>query len=273
MSTSQFPFYLAGLIEGDGHFYSPARHRTNKGNTLYPSIQICFALKDLPLAQMVLAHLGHGSLCRTSGKQAYILTVIDREGCVALVHMINGKLRTSKCHQFSRFLTCLNERGYGNFVVGPKDTSPVFSNAWLAGFIEAAGCFEIRCTLTPPRRISPSFVIEQAYSHEEDRPLFTTISKSFLAPEPRIIQRKGKGEFWRIRTTSLAGNLCLLQYLKECSLAGAKYMDFRDWCQVVEMVREKKHLMDASFPIVLAIKKDFNDARTTFDWTHLKTFF
>jgi hypothetical protein len=49
-SNMQFAHYIAGLIEGDGTIHIPKSERSTKGNLNYPSIQIVFHLKDLPLA-------------------------------------------------------------------------------------------------------------------------------------------------------------------------------------------------------------------------------
>jgi len=48
-----FASYLTGLIEGDGTIIVPNTLRSSKGKLNYPSIQIVFHLKDLPLAQMI----------------------------------------------------------------------------------------------------------------------------------------------------------------------------------------------------------------------------
>lgn len=50
LSNLKFSSYLAGLIEGDGMIVVPKTERSAKGKTNYPSIQIVFHLKDLPLA-------------------------------------------------------------------------------------------------------------------------------------------------------------------------------------------------------------------------------
>lgn len=42
--------YLAGLIEGDGTIVVPTKDKTPKGISNYGYIQICFSIKDLPLA-------------------------------------------------------------------------------------------------------------------------------------------------------------------------------------------------------------------------------
>ena len=56
-----FSSYLAGLIEGDGTIHVPKTERSSKGNLNYPSIQIVFHLKDLPLALLIQKEIDHGS--------------------------------------------------------------------------------------------------------------------------------------------------------------------------------------------------------------------
>src|SRR5437868_8006498 len=93
---NKFSSYLAGLIEGDGTIIVPKTERSSKGVLNYPSIQIVFHLKDLPLALLIQKNLGHGSLSRKKGVNAYILTVNSKEGLLLLVSLINGNMRTPK---------------------------------------------------------------------------------------------------------------------------------------------------------------------------------
>ena len=52
-SNTEFDHYLAGLIEGDGSIHVPKAERSSKGKVNYPSIQLVFHLKDLPLALLI----------------------------------------------------------------------------------------------------------------------------------------------------------------------------------------------------------------------------
>lgn len=57
LSYLNFSFYLAGLIEGYGTIVVPKTERSAKDKINYPSIQIVFHLKDLPLALMIQKEL------------------------------------------------------------------------------------------------------------------------------------------------------------------------------------------------------------------------
>ena len=71
--NSNFISYLTGLIEGDGTIIVPKTERSPKGKLNYPSIQIVFHKKDLPLALLIQKNLGFGSLISKKGVNAYIL--------------------------------------------------------------------------------------------------------------------------------------------------------------------------------------------------------
>jgi hypothetical protein len=60
--NNNFRSYLTGLIEGDGTIIVPKTDRSSKGKINYPSIQIVFHLKDLPLALLIQKNLGFGAL-------------------------------------------------------------------------------------------------------------------------------------------------------------------------------------------------------------------
>lgn len=152
--------YLAGLIEGDGAIIVPSSIRSPKGKLNYPSIQVVFHLKDLPLALTILKAIGQGSLQRVKGAQAYILYINSLPGVVKVVELINGKMRTPKVAALHRLISYFNLNREYNFPLLPVDTSPFESNAWFAGFVEADGSFYIRTTETP-LRIAPQFVLEQ----------------------------------------------------------------------------------------------------------------
>ena len=67
-------------LEGDGTIIVPAQatERSQKGKLNYPSIQIVFQLKDLPLALVIQKELDLGSLHRKKGVNAYILSINSR---------------------------------------------------------------------------------------------------------------------------------------------------------------------------------------------------
>jgi len=97
-------YYLTGLIEGDGTIIVPLTERSQKGKLNYPSIQIAFHLKDLPLALIIQKSIGHGSVSRKKGLNAYTYTVNSVEGIQLIINLVNGKMRTNKIYALHRLI-------------------------------------------------------------------------------------------------------------------------------------------------------------------------
>jgi len=129
LSTLPFSAYLAGLIEGDGTIIVPKTLRSPKGKLNYPSIQIVFHLKDLPLALIIQKELGFGSISRKKGVNAYILTINSYEGLLFVISLINGNMRTPKIYSLYELIDFYNNSKKTNIEKKPLDNSPLQSNA------------------------------------------------------------------------------------------------------------------------------------------------
>jgi hypothetical protein len=101
---TRFASYLAGLIEGDGTIIVPKTERSAKGQLNYPSIQIVFDLRDFPLALIIQSKLGHGSISKKKGSNAYVLSINKSEGVILVTNVINGYLRTPKIYALYRLI-------------------------------------------------------------------------------------------------------------------------------------------------------------------------
>ena len=100
---SHLPF-LAG---GDGTIVVPTTLRSPKGKLNYPSIQIVFQLKDLPLALVIQKELGLGS-----GVNAYILSINSYQGLILLINLLNGNMKTPKIYSLYNLIDFYKDRVY-----------------------------------------------------------------------------------------------------------------------------------------------------------------
>ena len=105
----------------------------------YPSIQIVFHLKDLPLALMIQKELGFGSVSRKKGVNAYILTINNYESILSIISLINGNMRTPKINSLYKLIDFYQDNI--NIEKKPLNNKPLESNAWLSGFLETDGSF------------------------------------------------------------------------------------------------------------------------------------
>ena len=231
LSDLNFSSYLSGLIEGDGTIIVPKTERSTKGKLNYPSIQIAFHLKDLPLALMIQKVLRHGSLIKKKGVNAYILTINNNEGLILLLKLINGNMRTPKVHDLWKLIDFVNLKNDLNLIKKPLNTSSLDSDAWLSGFIEADGHFAVRTTTsTKYSKVECKFELVQSQKDHNLRSKldFLELIAQFLLSSVKITRLNLNKPEYRIRTTSLNGNLVLENYLNTFPLFGSKYLDYRD---------------------------------------------
>jgi hypothetical protein len=132
LNNEQLGYYLAGLIDGDGHF--------SKAQQLV----IVFSSLDAFLAYYLKNKLGCGNVRKVKDKNAYLLIISNKEGMLHVINLINGKLRTE--NRFNQVLNnILSHTRYADQNINfTMDSSPNLYNHWLAGFSDADASFKIK---------------------------------------------------------------------------------------------------------------------------------
>lgn len=277
--SNNFAYYLTGLIEGDGSIIVPDLVRSAKGKLNYPSIQIVFHLKDLPLAMLIQKELGHGSLSKKKGVNAYILTINNIIGLLLIVKLINGKMRTPKIASLNKLINWLNYR-YENLDLNLNadlNKELLTNNSWLSGFIEADGHFALRTTeIGKYPRVECKLEISQRKKDHNNLDNYEFLNEIafLLLTEVKSIRILSKTPEYRVRTTSLKGNLILENYLINYPLFGSKYLDLCDWLKALNIFKQGNHLKEKKINLeILNLKLNMNDNRTIFVWDHLQKFY
>ena len=277
LSELKMSSYLAGLIEGDGTIVVPKTERSVKGKLNYPSIQIAFHLKDFPLALMIQKELKNGSLSRKKGVNAYILTINNYDGLLLVTSLINGNMRTPKIYALYNLINWLNLK-FEEINIPRKslNNSPLDSNAWLSGFIEADGHFSVRTTTTSNfPRVECKFELSQRQNDNNSRSTlkFLEIIANFLLCSVKAIRLNRTNPEYRVRTTNLNGNLVLENYLNTFPLFGSKYLDYKDWIKVLDFFKSGHIKHKDIIEKTISMKSCMNDHRTVFTWDHLNKFY
>ena len=275
----KFISYLTGLIEGDGSIIVPKTERSKAGKLNYPSIQIVFHLKDLPLALLIQKNLGYGSLIRKKGLNAYVLIINDQKGILNLVNLLNGNMKTPKIFSLYKlidWLASINKNSNLNLRKLPLNTESFCKDAWLSGFIESDGHFSVRTTMTGKYpKIECKFELSQrqkdhlGYSNE----FFLANISKFLNVSLKNTRENTPHPQYRLRTMSLKTNLLLLNYLNEYPLFGSKYLDYNNWKEILNLFNPKFSYSKENIDKILDIKSNMNDNRTVFIWNHLNRFY
>jgi hypothetical protein len=117
LSSNELGYYLAGLIDGDGHF--------SKNQLI-----IAFNIQDIALAYFLKKQIEFGNVYKVKNKNAVILVVANKIGLLKIINLINGKIRNpSKLNQINNLIKNFSithpTAGEGVFIL---DTSTNFKN-------------------------------------------------------------------------------------------------------------------------------------------------
>ena len=92
----------------------------------------------------------------------------------------------------------------------------------------------------------------------------------YLLCKVKETKSNSKNPQHRFRTTSLAGNIVLKFYLLKYPLFSSKYLDSKDWMEVLNYFENKEH--KNKYNEIIQIKSSMNDRRTFFNWNQIKEF-
>jgi hypothetical protein len=75
-----------------------------------------------------------------------------------------------------------------------------------------------------------------------------------------------------VRFTDIKSNLLLIDYLSCFPLFSSKVQNYNDYCEVVNIYKNKEHKTDKGLLRISEIIKTMNNRRNIFIWDHLKNF-
>lgn len=133
-NDNELGHYLAGLIDGDGHFSSKQQ------------LIIVFNSLDASLAYYLKEKIGHGNVSKVKNKNAVLLIIASIKGLERVINLINGKIRAlNKLKQIYRnILSHHKYREFSKTINLSLNLNNDFKNHWLAGFSDADASFQIK---------------------------------------------------------------------------------------------------------------------------------
>lgn len=206
LTDEQFGHYLAGLIDGDGHFSKIGQ------------LIIVFSSPDAFLAYYIKSRLGFGTVRKIKDKNAYVFIISSKAGMLKISRLINGKLRSEpKFKQIQGILNHKPEIFTENFTIN-KSTD--FQNHWLAGFTDADGSFQVKKVQRSTRRspeIRVNFQIDQKCND------LLLIIKGFLGGN--IGYRKTQDTYY-YGSTSFGSARNVIKYFDNFHLQSKKHLSY-----------------------------------------------
>lgn len=240
INDEQLGHYLAGLIDGDGHF-SKAKQ-----------LVIVFSSPDAFLAYYLKEKLGNCNVKKVKVKNAYLLIMSKKEGILNVLNLINGKLRSE--NKFNQVINnILNNDSYKdinmNFTMNLTDD---FHNHWLAGFSDADASFQVKIINRDTRKnpeIRLNFQIDQ-----KNNILLMKI-KNYLGGN--IGYRKSQDTYY-YGSTSFGSAKNVIEYFNQFNLQSRKHVSYLRWRKVYTLIQDREHLTDKGLIKIKNIKALIN---------------
>lgn len=144
-------YYLAGLLEGDGHISLPSLGNTTLNRVLNPRIVFTSHINNLGLFTYIRSELGNIGRFQKTGDNTLRYIIGDRNGILLFINLIHGKLRTPKNIRFNDLIKFMNNKYLLNIPESPLDGSDFNNNSWFTGFYEADGHFGVKIVESKPK--------------------------------------------------------------------------------------------------------------------------
>lgn len=278
--------YLAGLWEGDGHIWVPTTTNAPSGKKYTSHFAITFAEVDLPLVVLLQILIG-GTIRHKVENNAYVLTITSKTGLTKVIGLINGHLRTPKIEQFNAMINWINKyppsvlacaRGGDCIPTQTVDHSEIHGNAWLAGFIEADGSFDIRVSQTSTgsikNRVSARLRLEQRkfdpVTNASYFEIMTTIATALGSSLSSSTHNDGI-EYYLISASSAKARANIVSYFTKYPLFSSKRLNYLDWLTCHNMIVNKTHITPEGRELALKLQSGMNSKRTYLNWDHLNS--
>jgi hypothetical protein len=271
--------YLAGLIEGDGSIYVPIKNKTPSGSLNLGSFEICFDLKDYPLAEKIKLEIG--GLIRIRGK-ACILTIKKTQTVFNLINLINGHMRTPKIEALHRLIIWFNNKHGTNIALLPLDESPLQSNSWLSGILDADGGFYFNFLMNKnDLPISLQFYLrlsQRQYYHRDSfvgKSYIYIMNKfaNFISVPLRTINRIKKSGYtelaFEVRSGSYLSKYIILSYLTQYPLLSYKFIHIPIQISLFKLANAKLYHSIEGLKFLKINKEKISNYISSEHWNHL----
>lgn len=242
LNDEQFGHYLAGLIDGDGHFNNAKQ------------LVIVFSKPDAFLAYYIRGVVGYGNIRKVRDKNAYILVVSNKEGLIRVLNLINGKLRTE-----SKFNQVINNILIHKLFWETRDIlkfswnqTKDFNNHWLAGFSDADASFQIKIL---ERKNRKNLEVRLNYQIDQKKNDLLILIKNFIGGN--IGYRKSQDTYY-YGSTSFGSAKNVINYFDKFHLQSRKYVSYILWRKTYVLVQKRAHLTEEGINKITKIKALIN---------------
>lgn len=244
LTLEQFSFFLAGLIDADGHI--------NKvGNVI-----IAFHSRDISVAYYIKTRVGYGQVSKNIQKNAVTYVCSHPIGKQLIWGYIYQKLiNPDRIEQFnSRLVPKLKPKG--GLIMRQSYPAPLsLHNHWLAGFIQGDGSFQVKLVSKKDRLKKEVRLVLQIDLKQ------ITILKQIETLLGGSIRYRASQNTYYYSSVSFERAVKLIQYLDNYQVMGSSITLYWMWRKCYIIIQNKGHLSEQGINDIAKIKAQMSKLR------------
>jgi Cytochrome c oxidase subunit III/LAGLIDADG endonuclease len=273
LSKDQFGYYLAGLLEGDGHISLPFKGNTTLNRVLNPRIVFTSHVNNIELYVYIQTMLGGVGRFQLVNNNTIRYIIGDIKGITLFINTVHNKLRTPKNESFNKLIDFMNKKYNLTISLSNLDKSNLSNNSWFTGFTEADGHFGVKIIDFKPKSdtrkrsvsnsVSLKFRLDQRFIDKvTSLSMFNIMDElsKFLFCKLSIYETDNN-KVLSLNVTSIENIKLLIDFFNKFPLLGIKYKDFKDWEIIYNMIINKEHLTEEGRSKIKLIQSNMNSSR------------
>lgn len=252
--SSNWLTWFIGFIEGDGAIQTYA-----KGTR----VRFVLTQKESAILYHIQKKLGFGIVRHyPQGKHGnkndfYRWSVDNHSHILLLAYLFNGNLALNhRIQQLSLWINVLNNYfGANTISLINTNVSVTLQDAWLSGFTDAEGCFNV--SITYNTRYTLGHVIKIRYIlDQKDNSILLDI-KNLFGFGKIVFRSKTKGVY-RYTATGFKSMSSIISYFNKFPLLTKKGRSFEKWLTIHKFISNKLHLTQQGLNQVRMLQKQIN---------------
>ena len=291
----QQSFWITGFTDGEGSFHVSVIK--NKNYKLGWQVEACFKLtqheRDKPVLKCIQNFFKVGSIYKNGPKTLQFRVQSIKELDTIINHFKMFPLMTKKCsdlklfimvHKIMRRKEHLTQEGLIKIIaikasmnlglseelkLAFPDVVPVvrplvenpknIDSNWLAGFTSGEGCFLINIVKSQRYKLGEAVqLVFKITQHEREEQLIREAGIEFLNCG-NIYKNREAFDFTVSKFQDIDEKI--IPFFLKYSIHGVKALDFKDFCLVASMMKDKKHLTKDGLEKIKKIKAGMNRQR------------
>nr|QKS32137.1 LAGLIDADG endonuclease [Sphaerobolus stellatus] len=238
-SENDFGHYLAGLIDGDGHFSKALQ------------LVIVFNELDASLAYFIKEKLGFGNIYKVKNKKAILLVISNRTGLLKVLNLINGKIRSkNKLNQINNNI--LANPYFNSITEFSLNSDADLKNYWLSGFSDADASFQIKLI---NRKNQERTEVRLNFQIDQKKEDLLILIKNFFGGN--IGYRKSQDTYY-YGSTSFGSAKKVINYFDQFHLLSSKHVNYLKWRKAYIIIQDKNHLTESGLNKIIKLKFSMN---------------